>query len=307
MTSVIGDINNLDLLQQTIATLQPEIIFHLAAQSLVRPSYHDPVATYATNVMGTVKMLEAARQSDAVKTIINVTTDKCYENQEWHYGYREIDRLGGHDPYSNSKACAELVTDAYRNSFLKAQGIGCATVRAGNVIGGGDWASERLVPDAIRACRDKQPLVIRYPAALRPWQHVLEPLGGYLLLAQRLQESPLDFAEAWNFGPDENDVKPVSWLADHIIKQWQSKINWQHDKSQHSHEANLLLLDCSKVRTKLSWRPRWNLERGLTETVNWYQAFFARQNMQEITVSQIQRFMSEVISEPTEDSTCVLV
>jgi CDP-glucose 4,6-dehydratase len=306
MTSVIGDINDLANLSKTVTAYKPEIIFHMAAQSLVRSSFHDPVDTYNTNVLGTVKVLEAARHSNTVKTIVNVTTDKCYENQEWHYSYRETDRLGGFDPYSNSKACAELVTDAYRKSFFQQQGIGCATVRAGNVIGGGDWANERLVPDAMRACLENTPLIIRYPNAVRPWQHVLEPLWGYMLLAERLNESPVAFSEGWNFGPDENDAKPVSWIADFIGQHWTTGLKWQHDKSQHLHEANLLRLDCAKAKARLHWQPRWDLATGLQKTISWYKAFQARQNIRTVTLGQIEEFMQHKYNVPLrEESACV--
>lgn len=290
MTSVIGDVNDFSLLQKILKEFQPEIIIHMAAQSLVRYSYKQPVETYATNVMGTVHVLEAARNCSSVKALVNVTTDKCYENKEWHWGYRENDRLGGHDPYSNSKACSELVTSAYRDSYYKTAQIGLASARAGNVIGGGDWAEDRLIPDIIRACLNNQAVSIRNPHAIRPWQHVLEPLSGYLLLAERLYHSASDYADSWNFGPQEDDIKPVGWIADYIVQQWGSQANWLQDGNEHPHEATYLKLDCAKAKSKLGWQPRWHLEKGLTETVRWYQAYKASQDMREFSLNQIKNF-----------------
>lgn len=291
MTSIMGDVRDFALIHKTLKAYRPEMVIHMAAQPLVRYSYHNPVETYATNVMGTVHLLEAIRQVDSVKAVINVTTDKCYENKEWHWGYRENDRLGGYDPYSNSKACSEYVTAAYRNSYFNSRHIGVASARAGNVIGGGDWAQDRLIPDIIRGCIDKHPIAIRYPNALRPWQHVLEPLSGYLLLMQRLYESYYEYAESWNFGPDEDDIKPVSFIADCIINFWDNSIRWVTDENQHPHEAACLRLECAKAKSKLKWQPRWNLERGLKETVRWYQAYQAEKNMRDITLNQIKNFI----------------
>lgn len=293
MHSEFGDIRDFAKLQAFLKTQQPEIVIHMAAQPLVRYSYHQPIETYATNVMGTVHLLEAARQAHSVKTIINVTTDKCYENKEWQWGYRENDRLGGHDPYSNSKACAELVTAAYRNSFFHPrQHIGLASARAGNVIGGGDWAKDRLIPDIIQACLQNKNVTIRHPLALRPWQHVLEPLSGYLLLAERLHQAPADYAESWNFGPDDNDVKPVSWLADYILNFWNIGNRWVKESAIELHEATYLKLDCSKAKAELSWQPRWNLETGLQQTMHWYQAYQAKENLHDVTLKQIKNFMA---------------
>jgi len=294
MTSIIADIRNFDDVLQAMRMHQPELIIHMAAQPLVRASYHAPVETYATNVLGTVHVLEAARQVPSVKTIINITTDKCYENKEWHWGYRENDTLGGYDPYSNSKACAELVTKTYRCSYFKETGIGLASARAGNVIGGGDWAEDRLIPDIIRACMQRQPVAIRYPGAIRPWQHVLEPLHGYLLLAEKLHQSSESFAEGWNFGPEEHDVKPVSWITDFIVNQWGNGASWQQDGNVHVHEANYLKLDCSKAKAQLGWHPRWNLQKGLQETISWYQAFQASENIREKTRNQILNFIENL-------------
>jgi CDP-glucose 4,6-dehydratase len=294
MKSVIGDIRVFSEVQAVINRHQPEIIFHMAAQPLVRYSYREPIETYATNVLGTVHLFEAARLSTSVKTIINVTTDKCYENQEWPWGYRENDRLGGHDPYSNSKACAELVTTAYRNSFFTNSNIGLASVRAGNVIGGGDWAAERLIPDIIQGCMKSQEIVIRNPNAIRPWQHVLEPLSGYLLLAEKLYKSPSQYAQSWNFGPEEDDVKTVGWIADYITNDWGNGNRWVKETTIQPYEAIYLKLDCSKAKTALCWRPRWKLEEALQQTVQWYQAYQSKKNLYEITLNQVENFINSL-------------
>jgi len=291
MKSEIGDIRDFAKLHTALNTYQPEIVIHMAAQPLVRYSYREPVETYAVNVIGTVHLLEAARQVSSVKTIVNVTTDKCYENKEWSWGYRENDRLGGHDPYSNSKACAELVTSAYRNSFFPKYNIGLASARAGNVIGGGDWAADRLIPDIIQACMQNKDVIVRNPNAIRPWQHVLEPLSGYLLLAEKLYESPSQYAQSWNFGPEDNDVKPVSWIADYILNDWGMGNRWIKENAEQLHEATYLKLDCSKAKAELSWKPRWDLAAGLQQTVRWYQAYQAKENLRDVTLGQIQNFM----------------
>lgn len=291
MLSILGDIRYFSEIHEVIDQHRPEIIFHMAAQPLVRYSYENPLETYTTNVIGTANLLEAVRQTDSVKVIVNVTTDKCYENKEWHWSYRENERLGGHDPYSNSKACAEMVTSAYRDSYLKQRNIGLATARAGNVIGGGDWAQDRLIPDLIRGNISNKPVTIRYPHALRPWQHVLEPLSAYLQLAEKLYGNPDQFSEAWNFGPNEDDVKPVSWIADYITNLSGNKgTGWILEKTPQPHEASFLKLDCSKAKAKLGWQPRWNLEKGLKETASWYQAFESKENMREVTLMQIKNF-----------------
>jgi CDP-glucose 4,6-dehydratase len=303
MHSIIGDVRNFTEIQTAIKKFQPEIVIHMAAQALVRHSYKEPVETYATNVMGTVHLLEAIRQVDSVRTVVNVTTDKCYENKEWHWGYRENDRLGGHDPYSNSKACSELVTSAYRSSYFYARQIGLASARAGNVIGGGDWAADRLVPDIIRACMDGRPVSIRNPHSLRPWQHVLEPLQGYLLLAEKLHQTPDVYADSWNFGPEENDVKPVSWIADHIVKLWQNGASWIQDGGADLHEATYLKLDCAKARTLLGWQSQFTLEKALAETVTWYRAYQAQSNMRDSSLAQIKNYMGNKAHAPlTEKS-----
>lgn len=253
VTSYIGDIRNYDYLQKVIKTINPELVIHMAAQPLVRESYVNPVDTYSTNVMGTVYLLEAIRETPSVRAVINVTTDKCYENREWHWGYRENEPMGGYDPYSNSKGCSELATAAYRNSFFspsacKNNGVAIATARAGNVIGGGDWAADRLIPDFIRAIGNGETLFIRSPHAIRPWQHVLEPLSGYLALAEKLLNNGSAFAQAWNFGPDDNDAKNVEWISKTICDMWGEGASYTIDHNPQPHEATYLKLDCSKAR-----------------------------------------------------------
>ncbi|MFT5277430.1 MAG: CDP-glucose 4,6-dehydratase [Granulosicoccus sp.] len=289
--SVHGDVRDAAALNQAMRESKPEIVIHMAAQSLVRDSYSDPVATYSTNVMGTVNVLEAARSTSSVKAILNITTDKCYENNEWVWGYRENDPMGGHDPYSNSKACAELISASYRKSFLQASGLALATARAGNVIGGGDWAKDRIVPDAIRAFTQNKPLVIRNPLSTRPWQHVLEPLSGYLILCQQLIEKPLEFDQGWNFGPNDDDVQPVSSVANIMTRAWGEESEWTLDTGVHQHEARSLKLDCSKAKALLKWSPIWDLEKALTETVQWYKAWDNKQNMNEFTLKQIDGYL----------------
>lgn len=264
----IADIRDIEKLSNVMQSKCPEIIFHMAAQPLVRQSYANPIETYSTNVMGTVNVLEAARKSSVVRAIVNVTTDKCYENREWVWPYREDEALGGHDPYSSSKACSELITSAYRRSFLVASGIGVATARAGNVIGGGDWSVDRLIPDFFRSQNAHHPLMVRMPDAVRPWQHVLEPLSGYLILAERLYSDPLRYQGAWNFGPSDEAAKPVSWVLDKLSKDMPGE-SWRADKDNHLHEANLLKLDSSKAKTLLNWSPRWNLEETLKKVISW--------------------------------------
>ncbi len=267
-------------------------MFHLAAQSLVRRSYTEPVQTFETNTMGTVNVLESVRQTPSVRTAVMITSDKCYENREWFYGYREIDPMGGYDPYSSSKGCAELVISAYRNSFFRGNDrVSVASARAGNVIGGGDWAEDRLVPDIVRAIASGVPVILRNPGAVRPWQHVLEPLGGYLLLGERLWRQGDTFAEAWNFGPSEEDMLSVRELAERIIHIWRSgEVKIQGSGSE-QHEARYLRLDCSKARARLGWRPLLDIEKALDLTVKWY-----RECMEDKTVSgklmegQIQQY-----------------
>jgi len=292
MVSISGDIQNLSAVREVMDRHVPEIVFHLAAQSLVRRSYASPVETFATNVLGTAHVLEAARQTSSVRAVVNVTSDKCYENQEWIWGYRENDPMGGHDPYSSSKGCAELVTAAYRKSFCNGErGLALASARAGNVIGGGDWAEDRLVPDVLRAIERTATVLIRQPGAVRPWQHVLEPLWGYLLLAQKLVEDGAQYAEGWNFGPSEADTKPVGWIADYLTRAWGDGAVWQSGAQDYRHEAGLLKLDCSKARARLGWSPRWSIEEALDAVVSWHRAFLRGENMHEVTHAQIEQYM----------------
>lgn len=290
----IGDIRDLAIVQKSMQASQPDIVIHMAAQPLVRLSYAEPVETYATNVMGTVHVLEAARHTPSVKAIVVVTTDKCYENREWAWGYRENEPMGGKDPYSNSKGCSELVTSAYRNSFLKGIGIAVASARAGNVIGGGDWAADRLVPDILGAFEQNKPVVIRNPNATRPWQHVLEPLSGYLILAEHLYTQGQTFAEGWNFGPEDNDVRQVQWIVEHMASTWGNGAGWQQDDGSQPHEANYLKLDISKAKAKLGWRPRWNLTTALELSTTWHKAYLANVDAKQLCMAQIQQYASAI-------------
>lgn len=290
MIHLIGDIRDFELVQKTLQEYQPDLVLQMAAQSLVHYSYQYPVETYATNVMGTVHLLEAARHCQSVKAILNVTSDKCYENKEWPWAYRENEPFGGHDPYSNSKGCAELVTSAYRNSYH----LPLASGRAGNVIGGGDWAKDRLIPDIMRACLNHETLTIRRPNAIRPWQHVLEPLSGYLALAEALFKDPKKFAEGWNFGPNEDDAKPVEWIVKTLLKEWGEGITWQLDPNPQLHEAMHLKLDCSKAKAMLGWHPRWSLKIALEKTVEWYKAFQRKENMRDFTLTQIKNYAHSI-------------
>jgi CDP-glucose 4,6-dehydratase len=289
----IGDIRDLATVQTAMQASQPDIVIHMAAQPLVRLSYAEPVETYATNVMGTVHVLESARHTPSVKAIVVVTTDKCYENKEWPWGYRENEPMGGHDPYSNSKGCAELVTSAYRNSFLKGSGIAVASARAGNVIGGGDWATDRLVPDILKAFEKNQPVTIRNPHATRPWQHVLEPLSGYLTLAEQLYTQGQAFAEGWNFGPQDDDAKPVKWIVEHMVNIWGNGANWKQEGGVHPHEANYLKLDISKAKAQLGWTPRWPLAKALELIVAWHQAYLANDDMKKHCLAQIHQYSTD--------------
>lgn len=287
--STIADIRDAAALVQAMQAAQPDIVLHLAAQPLVRYSYAAPVETYAVNVMGTVNLLEAVRQTSSAKAVVNVTTDKCYENREWVWPYRENEAMGGFDPYSSSKACSELVTAAYRRSFLESAGIHLASARAGNVIGGGDWADDRLVPDFLRALDARQTLTIRSPLATRPWQHVLEPLSGYLTLAEKLFTLGPSFAEAWNFGPEETDARPVQWIVEYLCNQVPDAA-WQCDATPQPHEANTLKLDSSKAKAQLGWHPRWNLEYALGMTLAWHQAWKRGSDMAATSVRQIHEY-----------------
>lgn len=287
--SAIADIRDVAALTHAMQAAQPHIVLHLAAQSLVRYSYTAPVETYAVNVMGTVNLLEAIRQTPGVKAIINVTSDKCYENREWILPYRENEAMGGYDPYSSSKGCSELVTAAYRRSFLAPAGIHLASARAGNVIGGGDWAADRLLPDFFRALDAGQTLMIRSPSATRPWQHVLEPLSGYLALAEMLYTEGRDFAEAWNFGPEESDARPVQWIVEHLCSRV-SGCTWQCDNAPQPHEANYLKLDSSKANLELGWRPRWNLQSALDYSLAWHEAWKRGADMATTSLAQIREY-----------------
>jgi CDP-glucose 4,6-dehydratase len=287
------DIRDLQAVQRAMARIRPEIIFHLAAQSLVRPSYREPVETYATNVMGTVHVLAASCAAPSVRCLVVVTTDKCYENREWLWAYREDDPLGGYDPYSSSKACAELVTAAWRRSFCgpaAERRMGLASVRAGNVFGGGDWAEDRLVPDCIRALVEGRPIGIRNPLATRPWQHVLNPLSGYMMLAELLWDNPETYGEAWNFGPAEEDVRPVSWIASHIVELWGDRARWEPISSDARHEATALKVDAAKARARLGWSPLLALGAGLDWSIEWYKGYSDGQSARQLTEDQIARF-----------------
>ncbi|UDM16696.1 CDP-glucose 4,6-dehydratase [Vogesella sp. XCS3] len=294
MAHHVVDIRDYEQVHAVMAGFQPEIIFHMAAQPLVRLSYQQPVETYATNVMGTVHVLEAARHVGSVKAIVNITTDKCYENREWAWGYREDEPMGGHDPYSNSKGCVELVSSAYRKSFLQQAGIAMATVRAGNVIGGGDWALDRLVPDILRALQNGQPVAIRNPHAIRPWQHVLEPLSGYLLLAERLYQHGQQDAEGWNFGPRDEDAQPVQWIVEKLCEAWGNHATWTLQAGDHPHEANYLKLDISKARQRLSWTPRWPLQTALQHIAEWHKAWLDGQDMRAMCLKQINLYQTRL-------------
>lgn len=292
MSSTIGDIRDYASLLAALKQSQAEIVIHMAAQPLVRLSYDQPVETYATNVMGTVNLLEAIRKVDGVRAVVNVTTDKCYENQEWVWGYREDEPMGGHDPYSNSKGCAELVSSAYRKSFFTEAGIAMATARAGNVIGGGDWALDRLVPDILRALQQGAPVMVRNPNAVRPWQHVLEPLSGYLLLAQSLYEHGQVDAEGWNFGPAEEDARPVQWIVERLCNLWGGGASWTLQQGHHPHEAHFLKLDISKARQRLQWVPSWTLEVALDRIVEWNQVWLSGADMRGCSLAQIREYQS---------------
>lgn len=291
--SEINDIRDYTKLSLSIKKFSPDIVIHMAAQPLVRASYINPLETYETNVMGTANILHAAIESPTIKAIVNITTDKCYENREIDIAYKEDDPMGGFDPYSSSKGCAELVTSAYRESFLRNKNIGIASVRAGNVIGGGDWAEDRLIPDILRAFESNKSVVIRNPQATRPWQHVLEPLSGYLILAEKLYDSPSEFSEGWNFGPNYSDVKPVGTILDYITKLWPGS-SWQLDKSENPHEANLLKLDISKAKQKLNWKPTWNLETSLEKIIHWHNTWLSKSNdTQDICIKEIEQYTKD--------------
>jgi CDP-glucose 4,6-dehydratase len=295
ITSTIADVRDGEALQVALLAAKPEIVIHMAAQPLIRESYRNPVETYAVNVMGTVNLLEAIRSCDSVRAVVNVTTDKCYENREWSWGYRENEPMGGYDPYSSSKGCSELVTAAYRNSFFnlddfKSHGVALASARAGNVIGGGDWADDRLICDCVRSLLVKEKIVIRNPDAIRPWQHVLEPLSGYMLLAQKLHQEGSAFAQGWNFGPNDEDAKPVEWIVQRLCERWGAGASYSLDSGNHPHEATYLKLDCSKAKAFLGWKPRWDLEKALDSIVEWTQGYKQGVDIRSLCLDQINDY-----------------
>lgn len=297
MDSEIADVRDAQTLSQSLQAFNPEIVFHLAAQPLVRLSYDDPIDTYSTNIMGTAHLLEACRQASGVRSIVVITSDKCYENREWPWGYRENEAMGGYDPYSSSKGCAELVTASYRQSFFnpddyRHHGVGLASARAGNVIGGGDWALDRLVPDVLSAFEKGQPVEIRNPHAIRPWQHVLEPLAGYLRLAEMLHADGAGFAGPWNFGPDEADAQSVEAVVEQLAANWGNGAQWSLSEGEHPHEAHYLKLDCSKARAQLHWRPALNLADCLRQAVSWHKAWLAGDDMRDYSLAGIRAYMN---------------
>jgi CDP-glucose 4,6-dehydratase len=295
MVSVLGDVRDKTNLVSALSRAEPEFVIHMAAQPLVRRSYSDPVETYSTNVMGTVHLLEAVRGCQSVRSVVNVTTDKCYENKEWIWPYRENETLSGYDPYSSSKACSELVTAAYRSSYFNSSNfndhqVAIATARAGNVIGGGDWATDRLVPDTLAAFSRGEPVVIRNPHAIRPWQHVLEPLRGYLMLAEKLYTHGSEYAEAFNFGPGGADTKPVEWIVNLLAEKWGEPVSWNVDQGPHPHEASLLQLDVSKAAHRLDWRPVVGLSQALEMTIDWARAHHKGADLKTETITQINQY-----------------
>jgi len=294
--SQIGDIRDQDVLHESMTEFNPDILIHMAAQPLVRYSYDAPIETYEVNVIGTAKVLEVARSCPNLKAIVNITTDKCYENDGRSEGYMEDDPMGGYDPYSSSKGCAELVASSYRRSFLQNQGIGLASVRAGNVIGGGDWANDRLIPDILRSFERGESVVIRNPKATRPWQHVLEPLSGYLILAQKLYKDHQKYAEGWNFGPNEKDVKPVDWILNSMISKWPDS-SWKLDDNSNPHEAGFLKLNISKAESMLGWEPAWELSHTLEKIISWHQAWLNKEDMQAVSLAEIEEYMRDMNNE----------
>lgn len=297
MQSEIGDICDQAHLTECMKQFKPDIVLHLAAQALVRLSYDEPMDTYTTNVIGTVSLFEAVRQVKGIKAVVNVTSDKCYENKEWLWGYRENEAMGGFDPYSCSKGCAELITSSYRQSYFNPEhyqkhGCAIASARAGNVIGGGDWAADRLIPDMLHAFANNQTVNIRNPHAIRPWQHVLEPLSGYLMLAEKLYTHGTDFSEGWNFGPKEEEAKPVQWIVEKLVSKWGDNANWSVDQGNHPHEAHYLKLDCSKARMTLGWQPTWGLEHTLNRIVDWHKAWLQQADMFDYTLTEINDYMN---------------
>jgi CDP-glucose 4,6-dehydratase len=294
MKSYIGDIRDFNLIEKVVAEVCPEIVIHMAAQPLVRYSYQNPMETYGTNVMGTLHLFEALRKVNCTKVIVNVTSDKCYENKEWVWGYREDESMGGFDPYSSSKGCSELVTSAYQRSFFQAEGIGLASARAGNVIGGGDWAQDRLVPDIIKSFQARNPVVIRSPDAIRPWQHVIEPLFGYLELGVKLNSDPIKYAQAYNFGPNTNDALSVEEMVVNSINCWASGTYNVEVNSNNTHEAGLLKLDITKATSELNWKPVFNAQTAVELTINWYKNFYNNTSVTELMESDIKYYQSKI-------------
>lgn len=293
MVSIQGDIRDLGKVRRTVEEHHPDVVFHMAAQALVRRAYDEPVETYTTNMIGTLNILEALRAAEGVRVAVMITSDKCYENKEWWWGYREVDAMGGADPYSNSKGCAELIISAYRRSFFSnssaSDSTAIASVRAGNVIGGGDWAADRLIPDVIQAFMEGRPVTIRSPDAIRPWQHVLEPLSGYMELAEKLWHDGDRYSDSWNFGPSHEDSKPVAWIVEHLAEIW-GGARWVVDRTTQHHEANYLKLDCSKARMCLDWRPRLDIETALKWVVDWYRAYHRGDDLALATAKQIDSY-----------------
>ncbi len=296
----IADVRDYQCLEKSMQEFQPEIVIHMAAQPLVRDSYDIPVDTYAINVMGTVHVLEAVKKVPSVRTILNITTDKCYENKEWVWGYRENEPMGGYDPYSSSKACSELVTSAYRNSYFNPEQyqthkVSLASARAGNVIGGGDWAKDRLIADCVKSLINNQPILIRNPNAIRPWQHVLEPLAGYLMLCEKQYNEGANYAEGWNFGPDDKDAKPVEYIVNKMCTLWGGNAKYIIDGGQHPHEAHYLKLDCSKAKNILNWQPKWSLDIALEKIIEWNHGYIAdNKAVKDICIKQINEYMNVV-------------
>jgi len=296
--SVLGDIRDTAALRRVFAEARPEVVFHLAAQAIVGTSYQDPLETFSVNVVGTASVLEVCRESPATSAVVVVTSDKCYENQGWEWGYRELDAMGGHDPYSASKGCAELLVASYRRSFFSAAGKGLATGRAGNVIGGGDFATGRLVPDCWRAWSAGLPVKLRHPRSVRPWQHVLEPLAGYLSLGMRLSQNAPEHSEGWNFGPDAEGSRTVGEVVERCATAWGSGVSWIQEAGDHPHEAAILRLDSTRARRRLGWRPAWNLETSIERTASWYRAFTAGADVVDLTRRQIEEYQAEMQETP---------
>jgi CDP-glucose 4,6-dehydratase len=294
--SQIADIRSQDILHDSMTKFSPDILIHMAAQPLVKYSYNAPIETYEVNVIGTAKVLEVARSCPNLKAIVNITTDKCYENDNRSEGYKEEDPMGGYDPYSSSKSCAEFVASSYRRSFLQDKGVGLVSVRAGNVIGGGDWADDRLIPDILRSFEKKKPVIVRNPRATRPWQHVLEPLSGYLILAQKLYKDQKKYSEGWNFGPNDENAKPVDWILNKMIAKWPSS-SWKLDTDSSHHEAGFLKLDISKAKSKLGWKPVWELNHTLDRIIFWHKAWLNKEDMQAICLTEIKEYMKDMNNE----------